>query len=296
MLYEGYAMIKAVIVDMDGTLLDDKNAVSEYTVSVIKEFQKQGGVFVINTGRSYVSASKIVKGAGISCDYICLSGAAVYNAEGECIFCDALTSEEIQAIRKLEEKNAVYVNYLTAEGVFSECSKEIAKQYYFKEASLLAQKANKEFHEEEAAQKYQWILDMVHYNTDMNQKIKEELPIYKAVVMGMNEPDTEKVETEIQNHATLLIAATSPLSQEINAMRVDKGRAILEYISKNGILPEEVMVIGDSENDIPMFQPSFGKKIAMANAIEELKQRSTDVTASNTEDGVAYAIETWGLK
>lgn len=289
-------MIKSVIVDMDGTLLDDKNAISEYTASVIKEFQKNGGVFVINTGRSYTSASKIVKEAKISCDYICLSGAAIYNAEGECIFCDTLNSEEVQEIRKLEEKNNVYVNYLTSEGVLSECSKERAKQYYLKEASLLAQKANKEFDEKEASQKYQWILDMVHYNTDMNQKIKEDLPIYKAVVIGMTELDAEKIKTEIQSYPTLLTAATSPLSQEINAVRVDKGRAILEYISANGILPEEVMVMGDSENDLPMFEISFGKKIAMANAIEALKQICTDITDSNTEDGVAHAIEKWGLK
>ena len=209
---------------------------------------------------------------------------------------DVLSSNEIQIIRNLEKNNRLYVAYMTSEGVFSECSKEVAKQYYLKEASLLAQKAKRVFDETEAIKKYQWILGMIHYDTDMTQKIKKGLRIYKAAVMGMEESDAEKAKAEIRSHPTLSIAATSPIYQEINAKRVDKGIATIDYICMKGILLEEVMVIGDSENDIPMFKMSFGKKIAMENAIDALKRISTDITKSNAEDGVAYAIEKWGLK
>ena len=70
----------------------------------------------------------------------------------------------------------------------------------------------------------------------------------------------------------------------------------MQYILSKGFTPEEVMVIGDSENDRAMFDVPFGKKVAMANASDEIKEISTDITASNVEDGVALAILKWALQ
>ena len=78
-------MIKAVLVDMDGTLLNDQGQITEKTANAIKEFQKKGGIFAINSGRGYQTASKLVKSAGIECDYICLSGAGIFDKDGNCL-------------------------------------------------------------------------------------------------------------------------------------------------------------------------------------------------------------------
>ena len=43
-------MIKAVLVDMDGTLLNDQGKITEKTANTIKEFQEKGGIFAINSG------------------------------------------------------------------------------------------------------------------------------------------------------------------------------------------------------------------------------------------------------
>ncbi len=56
------------------------------------------------------------------------------------------------------------------------------------------------------------------------------------------------------------------------------------------ILPERVLAIGDSRNDVPMLRWA-GVGVAMGNALDEVKQNVRYVTASNTEDGVALAIE-----
>jgi len=53
---------------------------------------------------------------------------------------------------------------------------------------------------------------------------------------------------------------------------------------------EEVMVVGDTGNDIPLFE-SGGLKVAMGNATDELKLKADFVTKSVYEDGLAYAIE-----
>jgi len=51
-----------------------------------------------------------------------------------------------------------------------------------------------------------------------------------------------------------------------------------------------VLAIGDSRNDVPMLRWA-GVGVAMANALPEVRQSVRYVTASNTEDGVALAIE-----
>jgi len=61
------------------------------------------------------------------------------------------------------------------------------------------------------------------------------------------------------------------------------------------IQPEEVMALGDEENDLPMIQYA-GLGVAMANAIPAVKQVADQVTATNDQDGVAQAIETYVLK
>ena len=57
---------------------------------------------------------------------------------------------------------------------------------------------------------------------------------------------------------------------------------------------EEIMVIGDSENDLAMLNKPFGKTVAMGNAEDDIKAICSEVTLTNEEDGVAWAIEKWG--
>jgi len=70
---------------------------------------------------------------------------------------------------------------------------------------------------------------------------------------------------------------------------VNKGKAINTLISFYGIRPEEVAVFGDDTSDIEMFG-MFGHSIAMGNAHESLKRSSTFITKSNDEEGVVFAL------
>ena len=52
---------------------------------------------------------------------------------------------------------------------------------------------------------------------------------------------------------------------------------------------DEIIVIGDGGNDLPMFE--YAKlKIAMENGSNALKQKADYITDTNNNDGVAKAI------
>jgi Cof subfamily protein (haloacid dehalogenase superfamily) len=70
----------------------------------------------------------------------------------------------------------------------------------------------------------------------------------------------------------------------------DKGVALAVACRDIGIEPSGVVAIGDAENDIEMFRVA-GMSFAMGQANEIVKRAATHVTAPNSEDGVARAVE-----
>jgi Cof subfamily protein (haloacid dehalogenase superfamily) len=69
-----------------------------------------------------------------------------------------------------------------------------------------------------------------------------------------------------------------------------KKNALQRLCADFQILPDRVLAIGDSRNDVPMLRWA-GVGVAMGNALPEVKESVRYVTASNAEDGVALAIE-----
>jgi Cof subfamily protein (haloacid dehalogenase superfamily) len=69
-----------------------------------------------------------------------------------------------------------------------------------------------------------------------------------------------------------------------------KRNALARLCADFQILPERVLAIGDSRNDVPMLRWA-GIGVAMGNALPEVKESVRFVTASNDHDGVALAIE-----
>ena len=81
---------------------------------------------------------------------------------------------------------------------------------------------------------------------------------------------------------------------EIVNAKVNKGEALRFVAEHFGIKREEVMAIGDSNNDIAMLEYA-GVGVAMENASPRVKEVADVMTKSNEEDGVAFAIREYIL-
>lgn len=100
-------------------------------------------------------------------------------------------------------------------------------------------------------------------------------------------------------HDDELRRLTSPRLEQIRthqhflewvAPGVGKGAALAELMQALGVRRDEVLSIGDSQNDISMFAQS-GVSVAMAGAPPEVARAARYTTASNASDGVARALE-----
>ncbi|MDO1871328.1 HAD hydrolase family protein, partial [Escherichia coli] len=86
----------------------------------------------------------------------------------------------------------------------------------------------------------------------------------------------------------------APYFLEILDIRVNTGTGMKSLAAVLGIKPEEIMAVGDQENDIAIIEyAGFG--VAMDNARPSVKEVANFVTKSILEDGVSFASEEYVL-
>jgi hydroxymethylpyrimidine pyrophosphatase-like HAD family hydrolase len=79
---------------------------------------------------------------------------------------------------------------------------------------------------------------------------------------------------------------------EIVPLGISKATGVDEIARPLGITDDEVVAFGDMPNDVPMLLRA-GHGVAMGNAHPEVLAAADEVTAPNTEDGVARVLERW---
>lgn len=90
----------------------------------------------------------------------------------------------------------------------------------------------------------------------------------------------------------LTVVRTAAFYLEIIPSRINKGKGLRDVCAHLGVSLSDTAAFGDSENDIPMLTAA-GLGVAMENAEEAVKAKADQVTLSNNQDGIAYAIKNW---
>lgn len=91
------------------------------------------------------------------------------------------------------------------------------------------------------------------------------------------------------------VARSQPYYLDITAPGVDKGTFLEALATQLAVPAEAIAVLGDMENDLPMFRKA-ALSIAMGNASCNVKAQASRVTQSNEHDGFALAIEKYILQ
>lgn len=258
---------KLVICDMDGTLLNSKHSISDYTKEIIARLNEKGVIFVIATGRPYLDANFFKKQLGLKSFLITSNGTVAHNENDEEIFSEKISPDLVNRILNFEKDIKKYHRNIYKD------------DKWFIEYKI---EGLDEFHAESG---YQYeITDLKNFKNNEINKF-----FYLA-----NERDIEDLENRLRKEFEneLTITLSSPYCLEILKKDAHKGNAIKKIAKYLNISLEETIAFGDGLNDYEMLS-IVGKGFIMGNASPRLKEKlpNLEVVGTSDEDGVAKKLK-----
>jgi Cof subfamily protein (haloacid dehalogenase superfamily) len=256
--------VRAIFIDMDGTLLKTSNTISHRNMEAIHRLMNQGVKVFLATGRHYEVTAPYHKEIGLRTPMICLNGAAIHGAE---------TGKAIQM--KTVHLNEERFHYLTAEKPYNVII-HTTNGIYCKETN-----------------------EEIDYWT----KVGQIPPRYIGDLRQANYQDVLKYSVRTGEPSPEMSALFSKEAEVVNwndgfellAPHVSKWSAIKSLLRAYRISPNEAVAIGDGPNDIEMLR-HVGTGVAMRNASDEVKAAADFVTGHHENDGLAEFIERYLLK
>ncbi|MDE5937529.1 MAG: HAD family hydrolase [Lachnospiraceae bacterium] len=266
------------VTDLDGTLLNSNDQISQYSIETINGLVAKGMQFTYATARSLVSASVVAKGLSTTIPVIAYNGALIINPDtGGVISSLSFTEEEASYVSGvLRENGANPLVYAYVEGV-ERVSYVAGRENEGIRRYLDVRKGDRRFRPlEDETCLYQG--DIFYFTCIAD---REELQgLYE--IFSEDERYRCTLQQELYRPEYFL---------EIMPKKASKAEAIKSL--KEIWHCDRVVSFGDAVNDIPMFEIS-DECYAVANAVPELKACATGVIASNDEDGVAKWLLQYG--
>jgi Cof subfamily protein (haloacid dehalogenase superfamily) len=282
-------MIKVVVTDMDGTLLNEKHEISERSLAAIQKLYKEDIRFIISTGRHYISAMRTLEKYNLKCDYIVASGAEIRDQDAKILKQIPMDHSKFEDILQRIKDFPVAARFCSDEYDYVLGAEEEVKESMLLEASYFFNVGSLE--EIEASPQFQQRLASVRCINSIEDLRKWNVPIYKIFIFAFDESIIHEMDKALSDIEGIVSASSFSSNLELTHINAQKGIALKEYMEQLGYSMDEVMVLGDSMNDYSMLSMDFGATVAMENAMEEVKKVSKYMTKSNKEDGFAYAIE-----
>ena len=264
---------KALFLDLDGTLLDDRKKISERNRLAIDRMLAMGHRVIITTGRPLVSARVQAKALGLTgsgCYLIAYNGGVLFDTEHEkVIYKQTIPLPLIRLVFDEANKRGLHIQTYDDDYVLAEprCDNEYLR-YYSTNFGVPSR-----------------IIDSVRSLTQE--------PV-KMLMIDMEDPSRlESMRGWVAEHAgeQLDTFFSSEVFVEIISKGLNKGNALRQMAALLDIPLENTISAGDAGNDLPMIRAAH-LGCAMANASDAVKAAAGYITeADNNHDGVAEIIE-----
>lgn len=269
---------KMVCIDMDGTLLSSRKKISDENKNAIKKVYDKGVEVVVTTGRIYNNAEYYSNLLGVKSPVIAANGAIVKSkVDSRILYENPIKIEEcIKLIDLLYEMKLLF-HFYTTDGIFCNnvLTRIATKAYMTKQVGHESLKIN--YHVIKSKEKWK------EFFKENNNKIT------KCIIFSISPEQIVKCKERLKALEGIVYFGAGKRSIEVNNRGVSKGNAVRALAQKYGIKREEIICIGDNENDLSMIEYA-GVGIAMGNAIDSVKEIADYITSSNDDNGVAKAL------
>ena len=262
---------KLLVLDVDGTLLNDEREISKRTLAALLKVQQMGVRIVLASGRPTYGLMPLAKTLELG-NYggfvLSYNGCQIIKAQnGEILFERRINPEMLPYLEKKARKNGFAI-------------------FTYHDDTLITDSPDNEYIKNEA------LLD--------NLKIIRENEFSTAIDFApckcMLVSDKEKALIGLEQHWEKRLAGTldafrsEPYFLEVVPCGVNKANTLGALLEHLGVTREEVIAVGDGVCDVTMLQLA-GMGVAMGHSQDSVKVCADYVTASNEEDGVALAVE-----
>jgi len=269
------AEIRLIASDLDGTLLTSKKELTEETYLSLEKINEKGIYFVPSTGRVYESIPESIKNIPFLKYVITSNGATIFDAEEKRIIKNNFLPPEAVdiTIEVLKDTNVVIE-------IFKEGKAFTDRKVYenLSEYGIVGGHAD-------------YVLTTRNPVDDIFDEIEKSKNCLENINLIFNDEDV-RMETwkklKEKNHASVTTSAHNNI--EVTSKKATKANALKELCGILDIEKENIVVFGDSNNDMDMIEFA-GIGVAMANGEEEIKKNADIIAESCDDNGVAKILE-----
>lgn len=281
-------MIKLVVTDMDGTLLNKHSGISLKNRKAIEKLSHHHIEFAIASGRDYDGVFTIMNEYNINCEAVLGNGAQYVDRDGQIIMSCYMNKGVIKDIIKiLSNKNIPYIIY-TTDGFYTGYETEYVRESFIQRAILHFHDSNDEF--EENGKNSKMPCNFLKKIDDFDKFLQQSLEIIKIEAFSLNIDEISPTKEQLKQISGISYLSSFADNIEITDENAQKGYIIEKVIQQKGIKKDEVAVIGDGMNDLSMFE-CFPYSYAPSNAVPYIASLAYKVVKDCVDDGFSEAIE-----
>ncbi|MFN8042946.1 MAG: HAD family hydrolase [Mycobacterium sp.] len=270
-------MLPAMIAtDVDGTLLDENERVTDRTRNAVHAAVAEGATFVLATGRPPRWIKPVVDALGFAPMSVCANGAVLYDPQTDRIVsARTLSVDALLALAEIAE-HAIPGVGLAVERVGRSAHDAATPQFV-----------------SSPGYEHAWL------NPDNTEVSRADLLSAPAVKLLIRKAGARSADMAAELARYLgpegdITYSTNNGLIEVVPPGISKATGIDEVAGPLGIAAGDIVAFGDMPNDVPMLRWS-GLGVAMGNAHPDAVAAADEVTAPNTDDGLARVLERWWL-